>query len=220
MKKTKLFIALCLVGHLVSAQTTTEAERVVKNEVGVNSTAFFRQFLNIANTQNLFENPFLVTYKHHFKAFILRGGVGFRINTTSESNPKFSDTKMTANNDVSCRIGYEKQFTVYKKLRGYWGADLVGAYFVNNLRIDSGFDIVTTSDNTWSAGAGGVLGIEYEWGKRFALGTETTYYYRYEVQQQKARFSNNPEFNNSGRKLVGQKTQFLPPLSIFAVLKF
>jgi hypothetical protein len=223
MKKTKLFIALCLVSHFVLAQTTTEnsVEKQPKNEIGINASLFFRQFMNITNSNaTLPDNPFMVTYKHHFNEFVLRGGVGIVFKSTTETNPKFLDTRRVFKDSINFRIGIEKHFPIYKKLIGYWGVDLVGAYSKNDLRIDSGFDVVSTFDATTSYGGGGVFGIEYQVVKRFSFGTEAAYYYLHQISEEKARFSNNPEFNNTGKKVVSNRTQFLPPLSIFMIMKF
>ncbi len=222
MKNFQLVLAILFISCSLSAQTTTynTVEKPIKNEIGANATLFFRQFLNSNNATNFPDNPYLITYKRHFQRFILRGGLGIDINTATESNQKFADTRTRLINNYNYRVGYEKPFPLMKKIRGYWALDLVGAQLTNELRIDSGFDIVSTSENTWGAGGGAVLGFEYAFSNNFSLATETAYYYRREWFKEQSKFSNNPSFNDSGKKIVRNKAQFLPPVSIFAVLKF
>ena len=194
-------------------------------EVGVNGSAFFKQFLNFngrttVDSSNITETPYYLTAKMRFKRGYWRLGLGAALNAKSESSGKLSDTKTTRNGDYQLRLGYEWQRAIGTKWTFYYGIDLLGRYKDKALVADSGFDVVTLSETTWGTGAAPMAGIRYQIWRNIALSTETAVRYRYSAFQEKSAFSTNPDFNEVGKKLSTHEIDFLPPTSIYITILF
>lgn len=241
---TTLFIGVFLLINNVSnaqikqpeeAKTEAKTEPVMartplldprpRYEVGVNGSAFFKQFLNFSgrttvDSNNITETPYYLTAKMRSKRGYWRLGLGAALNAKNESSGKLADTKTTRNNDFQLRLGYEWQRDFGTKWTFYYGIDLLGRYKDKALVADSGFDVVTLSETTWGTGAAPMAGIRYQIWRNVALSTETAVRYRYSAFQEKSSFSTNPDFNEVGKKVGLHELDFLPPTSIYITVLF
>ncbi len=194
-------------------------------EVGVNGSAFFKQFLNFSgrttvDSNNITETPYYLTAKMRLKRGYWRLGLGASLNARNESSGKLADTKTTRNSDFQLRLGYEWQRDINNKWTFYYGIDLLGRYKDKALVADSGFDIVTLGETTWGTGAAPMAGIRYQIWRNIALSTETAVRYRYSAFQEKTSFSTNPDFNEVGKKVGSHELDFLPPTAIYITVLF
>jgi opacity protein-like surface antigen len=206
--------------------TTPQPDSRPRYEIGVNSTAFFKQFLNFSGTKsavdsnNITETPYFLTAKMRGKRGYWRLGLGASLASKSESSGKLLDTKTTRNGDYQLRIGYEWQRALGNKWTFYYGFDVLGRYKDKALIADSGFDLVNISETTWGTGVAPMAGLRYQIWRNIALSTETAVRYRYSAFQEKTAFSINPDFNQKGKKVDFYDLDFLPPTSIYITLLF
>jgi hypothetical protein len=206
--------------------TATQVDTRPQYEIGVNSTAFFKQFLNFnsvktaVDSNNITETPYYFAAKMRFKKGYWRLGIGAALNAKSESNGKLSDTKTTRNADYQLRIGYEWQRIMTNKWMFYYGFDVLGRYKDKAFIVDSGFDVVNLSETTLATGVAPVAGIRFQIWRNMALSTETALRYRYTSFKEKSSFSVNPDFNERGKTIGSHEIDFLPPTSIYLTLLF
>jgi hypothetical protein len=195
-------------------------------EIGVNSTAFFKQFLNFnsvktaADSNNITETPYYFAAKMRAKKGYWRLGIGVALNAKSESSGKLLDTKTTRNADYQLRIGYEWQRIMTNKWLFYYGFDVLGRYKEKAFIADSGFDIVNLSETTLATGVAPMAGIRFQIWRNIALSTETALRYRYSSFKEKSSFSVNPDFNERGKTIGSHEIDFLPPTSLYLTLLF
>jgi hypothetical protein len=222
-----VFNILCLLFSVKNQAQTQAAEPerpATRYEIGVNSTAFFKQFVSFANkTTNdtsVVETPYHLIGKKQFKKGYLRFGVGASINSANESSNKTADYKIKNNNDYQVRIGYEWQKKVSSKALLYYGCDILGGLNDKTIHSNSGLDFVTIENKTWMAGIAPVGGLRFEIFKNIALATESSIRFRYLMFEDKAKFSKNTDFNEKGQILKTSKLDFIAPTTIYVTVLF
>jgi hypothetical protein len=238
MKFTNVFLisVLFFIHHTLNAQVKPEIEPKMaeiplldtrpRYEVGVNGSAFFKQFLSFNNTRtavdsnNITETPYYLTAKMRSKKGYWRLGLGAALNSKSESSGKLADTKTTRNSDYQLRLGYEWQQIWGNKWTFYYGVDVLGRYKDKALVADSGFDLVTLAETTWGTGVAPMAGIRFQIWRNIALSTETAVRYRYTSFKETSSFSVNPDFNERGKTVGSHDIDFLPPTSIYITILF
>ena len=208
------------------AQTDNAQTTPFRYELGVNGTAFFKQFLNISVRNNsdtsvtILETPYYLTSKFKMGKGYLRVGAGVKINSENESSSKTSDYKIKNNNDYQLRVGYEWQRILNKKCDLYYGFDVLSGLNDLTIHANSGFDFVTISDRSWLLGAAPVAGFRFKIWDNIALSTETSVRYRYLIFGESAKFSKNVDFNEKGVSLKTHKLDFIPPSVIYITFLF
>jgi hypothetical protein len=227
--KSKIIILLAFYTFAFSFKGFTQNEEPqpqARYELGVNGTAFFKQFLNI-NIKNgndtstaILETPYQLTAKMKKGKGYVRLGAGVKINSENESSNKTADYKIKNNNDYQVRVGYEWQRALNKKCDLYYGFDALGGLNDLTLHANSGFDFVTISDRSWQLGAAPIAGFRVKLWNNITLSTETAIRYRYTIFGESAKFSKNVDFNEKGLKLKTQRVDFIPPSVIYVTFLF
>lgn len=220
-----LFLYFSIISTVCIAQTDSTFKQT-RYEVGVNGTAFFKQFLNFSSksssdtTANILETPYYLISKVKLKKGYLRIGLGVKINSENESSSKTADYKIKNNNDYQLRVGYEWQRKLNKKCDVYYGVDLLGGLNDLTIHANSGFDFVTISDRSWVMGLAPVAGFRFKLWENIALSTETSIRYRYTIFGEGAKFSKNVDFNEKGLNLKTHKLDFIAPSVIYITYLF
>lgn len=219
-------VKLALIAFLmisVPAIAQTDQEQKPTHQIGVNATLFIKQFLSFNNTIGG-GSPYLLTYKY------IEGNQGWRIgfggsNAKTKNNTN-SITGLNSNSSltIDTRLGYEWQKGLDKHWLLYYGVDAVYSYsklHFKNTTLGGGFpqkqEDVISSTESFSAGGGPILGVEFKINKRISLNAETTGYVTYsesrrrEINTQFIGFDRN-EYSASSRVFI------TIPTSIFFII--
>ena len=226
-KMTALSIVLMAYMPTVKAQNidSININKATRWEVGVNGTAFFKQFLTLNlsgsdSTKVTLETPYYIVAKFGLKKGIIRLGLGASLSSDNESNAKIADSKTVSNNDFQLRLGYEKQKMVSKRCDVYYGIDLLGGLSEKVISTNSSFDFITLTDRSLTLGIAPVAGLRFHLWPNVMLSTETSVRYRNISFSQTAEFSKNTDFNETGNKRSSNKIDFIAPTSIYVTVLF
>jgi hypothetical protein len=190
-----------------------------QHQVFINSTFFLKQIISLSN-QNIAISPYILGYKCFFtKNHGIRMSVGGSFSKKSEF-PDSVSTRITNNNSVDYRVGYEYRHLFGKRWYLQTGVDVVGRQGFTGAKANTTFDIVNTSTATNSIGGGPFLGIQFNITNRIALFTETAFYYSYIWGKRKVDSRNFPEQNVNRSNGYEYKGEFILPTSIYFVFIF
>ena len=243
MKRNLIFLLTCFLislAHGQSSDTTssikTTRHRVATNisqsdstlrhkkykmehDININTTFFIKQLINFSSS-SLAISPYIVGYKFFpVKNHGIRFAIGGNFSKHTQ-NPDSTDVQITNNSEIDYRIGYEYRHFFGKSWVFFAGVDFVNSFVNNSSRVNSTFDIVTTSTKTWSIGGGPVAGIQVNINKRISLFTETAFYYTFASTKNKVSSLNFPFENSNKVTDVLQTGQFILPTSLFFVFRF
>lgn len=217
-------LMLSINGFSQTIKKDTAAAKLPRYEIGVNATAFFKQFLSFttksATDTSATEAPYYLVSKWRLKKGYIRFGVGASINSVNEESRKTADYKIKNNNDYQLRLGYEWQRIFTKRCTAYYGFDILGGLNDKTIHANSGFDFITITDKIWTWGIAPTGGLRYEIFKNVALSTETSIRYRHQSFVQEIRFSKNSDFNEKGVVVKAQKLDFIAPTVVYLTLSF
>jgi hypothetical protein len=202
----------------LSDSTTVVKKKKAQHQLFLNTTFFLKQIISLSN-QNIAISPYIVGYKCFFKNHGLRAAVGGSFSKKTEF-PDTSSTRVTGNNIIDYRVGYEYRHFFGKRWNLSTGVDMVGRSTFGKVKANSVFDIVTTSTPSNSLGAGPFAGIQFNISKHIALFTEVAFYYSYTWTQRKVNSVNFPEQNVNRRDATEYKGEFILPTSIYFAFIF
>lgn len=191
----------------------------VEHQVFVNTTFFLKQIINLSN-QNIAISPYIVGYKCFIKK---NHGIRLSLGGNFSKKTEFPDTtsvRITRDNALDYRIGYEYRHPFGKKWYLQAGVDFAGRYGVVGSKVNSTFDIVTTTTTSNMVGGGPFLGIQFQINNRIALFTETAFYYSYSWNKRKVTSDNTPRLNTNRKTDTEMKGEFILPTSLFFVFQF
>jgi hypothetical protein len=146
-------------------------------ELGFNVTRIFKALNDQDIVADTIPGNFLLTIKLHKGLNALRFGTAFTLNKKIVPVLGQTSSRNTTINNVSFRAGIERQFRVHPRWTLSFGAD---AYFSNSLRrtvVANSIDVVTTERQTIKYGAGPVVGLQWNAGRRISFGAELAGYY-------------------------------------------
>lgn len=198
-----------------------EAEAPAKytNQIGINTTFFFKQFLNFSENNNIAVSPYVLTYKlisprnHAF-----RMGLG---GTYSNKTETFENTgqlpRETNAYSLDFSAGYEYRMPLSERWLCFAGADAVTDLVSSKVVATDPSDETTTITKTTEYGGALVVGIQFNISKRISLFTETSVQFTNSKSTFEAKFLNNPGFNS---KQVTRETSvnFVLPTSLFLAI--
>ena len=107
MKPTLAILAACVFVLLSNSLTAQDTQ----HQLGVNATAFTKQFLNLGNNDNITDSPYYVTYKWVPGKYALRAGIGGDYAKT-ESEDEFAGDLTSVTTVATLRIGGERQIAL------------------------------------------------------------------------------------------------------------
>ncbi|MBA3900052.1 MAG: hypothetical protein H0X62_07570 [Bacteroidetes bacterium] len=215
MKKLPVAVIVFLISFSLSAQETENENH--KNELGIEFTTFVRSLLPYEQGLSQFPlQPFFLTYKRHFGNSALRLGAGGNLTILQDTGGYNTQRNYTdRRHGANLRIGWEFQQLLSRKLKVYYGADIVGGYgfsVAHHLSSQHGTpDWITT---TTSFGAGPILGIQWWLTPRISFATESSFYISRINSESEFRYVNTPENNKYTLRRTIQGN-FAPPLFIY-----
>ncbi len=215
---TCLLITLSVYSFALTDSVAVTKEKKTRHYVFANTTFFLKQIINLSN-QNIAVSPYIVGYKCFFKKHGVRLSVGGSFSKKTEF-PDSTSTRITNNNSLDYRVGYEYNYKFGKRWTFQTGIDAVGRTNFLYSKANSSFDIVTTSSPSNSLGGGPFLGIQFNISKRIALFTETAFYYSYTWSKRKVNSMNFPELNMDRSDGMEHKGEFILPTSIYFAFVF
>lgn len=234
MHKSLLFLCLFCLSFSLSAQNggktkkdKTKKEKVQKekpsldwnHELGINASFIIERILNFSDNE-LAVSPYLLTYNVGLKNWKIRVGVGGDNKKTVTTEEGFADSETNHQSSIDFRLGYGYQKKFGDKWTGTFGADIVGLYRNDRQVSDTGFDKIIREKNTKGIGAGPVVGIQYDFGKRLSLYAEGTFYYTFANTRDGIFFANFPELEDLVENTDEQELLINLPSTLYLVFKF
>jgi len=206
--------------HTFAGADSLQVKKHIKpqHQLFANTTFFLKQIINLSN-QNIAISPYIIGYKCYFKKHGLRASLGGTFSKKTEY-PDSVSVRITDNNSIDYRVGYEYRHAFGKRWTLLTGADVVGRQGFGSVKSNTSFDIVTTGTNTNSIGLGPFLGIQINLSNKIALFTETAFYYSYAWSHRKVNSKNFSELNIDRSNGTEYKGEFILPTSIYFVFSF
>ncbi len=222
MHKYQLIIFACLLVVTAPLKVVCqEAEAPAKytSQIGVNTTFFFKQFLNFSQNNTIAVSPYVLTYKlisprnHAFRMGV--GGTYSNKKETFENTGQLPRTTNAYSLDFSA--GYEYRMPLSDRWLCFFGADAVTDLVSSKVIATDPSDEVTTITKTTEYGGAMVVGIQFNISKRISLFTETSVQFTNSKSSFESTFLNNPGFNS---KQVTRETSvnFVLPTSLFLAI--
>lgn len=227
MKKTSLLLAFLLtsIGSLF-AQSDNEYKKH-EHQIAINATNFIQTLISF-NGSTFNNTPYNLQYKYlnwvkeDKMALGVRTGFGYTSTFSSTDQPmqqtkSTTDTKMT-----DYRVGVEYQQTLTKAWTFYAGLDFLygktSQITYSEFLGFGGVNTQTTDEYRERIGLGPVCGIQFNMGKRLALGTEISFYANTENRWRKSTFSSSPN-NNQYFKTRNGTTFLRVPSFIYFIIR-
>lgn len=214
-----LFLSLLFVSY---GQDSTAKAKVCRNEVGVDATAFLRQFMFNTYSSSSYFPTYYFTYRRHFKPGNLRFGFGLNFNTTDGPDIDHTDNQHEDNFELDARIGWEWVSDFHPRWQVFYGLDFRPSLRVNKTtRVDQSGDAQYSKDEIGEYyGLAPFLGFRFRCTRRFSLTTETSYsmiYSQFTSKVTASESSSVPPKDEKGKRFYSRYTQ---PLSVVATFDF
>ena len=206
----------CFSNNLVAQIGETESTQKQKfHEFGINVTTFINEFISLNNNEADL-GDYMVTYKYHMGKNALRFGIGGKFRKLDE--PVGGGNRISKENKIDLRAGYEWNKPITKKWSFYYGFDAIGGTF-NSVTKAINNDEITTTDQNYYFGGGGVIGVQFFINSHISLSTEGSIYYQHETITTKAEFASNPG-SNTDETSINDVADFGLPTALFFVIRF
>lgn len=188
-----------------------------RNQIGVNTTFFFKQFLNFSDNNTIAVSPYVLTYKLISpKNHAFRMGVGGTLsNKKEEQTGQLPRKTNTYSLDLSA--GYEYRQPLSERWLCFFGVDAVTSLVSSKTVATDPSDEVTTITKNNGYGGAAVLGIQFNISKRISLFTETSVKMMSSKQTFKSTFLSNPGFNTE-QSTTETSVNFVLPTSLFLAI--
>lgn len=218
LKNNSVFPAIILLLILpfaaFSQGDNEETEFTPRHQVGVNTTFFFKQFLNFTNNNAIAVSPYVITYKAISRSGnAFRMGIGGTFNNRKEEDDN-QVPRITNAYELDLSLGYEYRKSVSKSWLCFFGLDAVTHLANSKTVANDGFDETTTITKNNRFGAGPLMGIQLNISKRVSLFTETAIIFSYTSGSFESKFKNNPVFD-SKETISETGINFVIPTSVF-----
>lgn len=219
MKKSFSILALLALVQYVRAQDTAYSEPIkLTTEVGLQTNALFSRLTG--SEAGLQQNPYLLTGKLVYGRLALRTGIGGSYKKTVQKEEGFADSKTNTSQSLDLRLGIERRFELGRRWMGMVGADAVGAWSQTKEVEDSGFDVITISEDVQTFGGGLVSGIQFNVSERLSFYTEGFVYYTTGEVVSGRFFKNFPIFDDNKERSETSELLIGLPSSLYLVFSF
>jgi hypothetical protein len=222
MHKQLLIILACLfivIAPLKVISQEVETSAKYTSQIGVNTTFFFKQFLNFSQNNTIAVSPYVLTYKLISpKNHAFRMGVGGTYSNKKETFENTGQLPRTTNAyTLDFSAGYEYRQALSERWLCFFGADAITDLVSSKVVSTDSSDETTTITQTTKLGGALVVGIQFNISKRISLFTETSVQFTNSKSSFEAKFLNNPGFNS---KQVTRETgvNFVLPTSLFLAI--
>lgn len=179
MKKIILGLVMTSIGSAVKAQEFGE-HMELKNEIGIDATAFFRQFFNNNGSVNDYYNPiYYVTYRRKFGSGNIRFAIGGSF-SQMDIAPAFTgdlNTYESRNHGLDFRIGWEFTNNLSKKWQAFYGVDFRPSFYSSKNDVDywnAGY-ANGTEYNSRTLSFAPLLGFRFKMTNKLSLTTEASF---------------------------------------------
>jgi len=189
------------------------------HEIGINGTFFINQFLNFSDKE-IPQSPYLLTYKIGNRKHAIRFGVGTTFKESEKSVETFDDTETLKDFTLDLRLGYEYRNTLGNRWIGYFGVDFIYNQIIDEQINNSGFDIVTISNNKSGLGGGPILGLQFKLTNKLMLGTEGAFYFSQSENKSRTTFENFPGFNTETEIIKEKEIITYLPATLYLIFRF
>lgn len=215
--------ALLLFATIASVTAQDTAKQQLKHQLGINTTAFVKEFLSFNTITTVADNPYLITYKYMMGGnTALRAGLGLRILSQKQSSTTTLNVPDSSLINYYLRIGYEKQFTLAKRWIGYAGCDIRWEHEKSVSKttvVPSPTNQVSTiTTKNLALGAGPVLGVEFIMTRRLSLSAEGALLYFYNEDKMTVEDSRYPSLTTSDFS-ARNNVAFSFPTTIYFIIK-
>ena len=197
---------------------TEEAPARYTSQIGINTTFFFKQFLNFSSNSTIVVSPYVLTYKLISpKNHAFRMAVGGNFSTKTETFSSGTPPRKTNTQALDFSAGYEYRQPLSNHWLCFFGVDAVTHLENAKTVAQDATETVTTITNNNSYGAGPMVGIQFNISKRICLFTETSLIFNASTQSFETKFQNSPQFND--KQTTKETTiNFVLPTSIFLAI--
>lgn len=217
MRKTIVYL---LFVYLPFPAICQEEENSIKytNQIAVNATFFFKQFLNFSSSNSIAVSPYVITYKLISpKNHAFRMGIGGNFSNKKENFNNGTPPRITNTESVDFSAGYEYRLPLTKKWLCLFGVDAVTHLENAKTVAEDVTEKITTVTTNNNYGAGPVMGIQFNISKRISLFTETALFVRASSAKIETTFMNSPQFNS--KQTTSETTiNFVVPASLFLAI--
>lgn len=180
-----LFTATSVVAQEADSAKTENKRKLFEHQIGIDATLFIQNFT--FNGGSFIGSPYTLNYKLLFNLndFYLNNvglRAGFGYNRVHASNENIIQGTSNSSREIrwDYRLGIETQKQVGKHWMVYLGLDYVLQEQDNSFKnsFKSGNSIFTTESSTKlkSTGVGPVVGMQFNFSKHIAIGTELSFY--------------------------------------------
>ncbi len=204
----------CQENDLASGETAK-----YRHQIGVNTTFFFKQFLNFSNNNAIAVSPYVLTYKCISpKNHAFRMGLGGTFNNKTETNEGSGQPPRKTNAyTLDFSAGYEYRQPLSERWLCFFGADAITNLVSSKVIATDASDEVTTITKNTKMGMAMVIGIQFNISKRISLFTETSVQFANTNSSFESKFRNNPIFN-SKETTKETSVNFVLPTSLFLAI--
>jgi hypothetical protein len=217
----------------LSAQSADQKTKMFDYYAGVQVNQLLKQILNLSNSSDDINNPYLFTFSLNSAKSGWGAHAGFGYDYQKVSDDLTQSDHVSTINDLFYRIGGGRRLMIGKKFQLGYGLDFIGTYLDDNtttVSVNPGIDstISKTSSQTTGFGFGPQASLGFMITERLIISTEVSFYFlqstektntfvtRYEL------FNNPPTVSTSNHnsKVKTSDITFNLPVAIFLVLKF
>jgi opacity protein-like surface antigen len=204
----------------MSAQTKeAAASEPLSFEAGVKTNVFFDRLLG-SDENELTANPYLLTAKMGFGQLALRAGIGGAYKKEKRREEGFANSTTETDQHLDIRLGIEKRMALGKKWLGSVGVDGIGFFSETKSVEDSGFDVITTSENGKGFGFGLAGGLQYDLTRHLSLYTEGFLQLAFGKTTSGQYFKNFPVTDDTEEIKETREARIGLPSSIYLVFRF
>lgn len=237
----RLFVVLAFISTFVTdsySQIDSPKEKRFNHYVGFQANALIKQLINLNTNNTAIGNPYLFTYtisqiKTGYGAHF---GLGYDYNRIVTNNTQASrETKV---NKLFYRLGVEKKFNISKRFESGIGLDFIASrqidktFSISVTNVGSGVDsaVTTVTEKITSIGYGPQFYLGFHITEKIILGTEATFYFSAEKQNENVNIINTFTDTFSNQKTITSTNQnsgadtdnfdLTIPTALFLIVKF
>lgn len=190
---------------------------------GLQANQLIKEIFNFSNSSSSANNPYLLTLGINNASSGWGTNIGFGLNIDRFVTENDSDTRTTISNNFNFRAGFEKKWSIGKRIGASAGADLIlnkGKTETKTEFIGGGSSSTSRSEsNSLGGGLGPRVTLNYSITNNILLGTESTYYFT--LSKTENSFTSGGGFSNPNETTFKQMSlNFSAPLVIFLMYKF
>jgi hypothetical protein len=188
-------------------------------ELGFNVTRIFKALNDQDIVADTIPGNYLVTLKLHKGLTALRFGTAFTLNKKVVPILGQTSNRNTTINNVSFRAGIERQFRVHPRWTLSLGADLFASNSVRRTVVATSVDVVTTERQTIKYGAGPVVGLQWNAGRRISFGVELAGYYSIGKTYDRKKLQIDSNLNKTTIFKEPADWRFIAPNSLYLIFR-